>query len=113
MADYDRVLQLIAELQARHGTALLFVTHDLGVVAKICDRLSVLYAGLVVEDARVENFFAAPAHPYSAALLQATPRHDAPESSLQPVPQGVIEAMRAEVAAADARWAPSGLRRHG
>jgi peptide/nickel transport system ATP-binding protein len=108
-----QILQLIAELQARHGTALLFVTHDLGVVAKICDRLSVLYAGLVVEDTSVEDFFAAPDHAYSAALLAATPRHDAPESSLLPVPQDVIDAVRGQVAAVDAGWVPAQGRRHG
>ncbi|UUP15894.1 ABC transporter ATP-binding protein [Nitratireductor thuwali] len=99
-----QVLQLISELQARHSTALLFVTHDLGVVAKICDSLSVLYAGKVVEDTTVEAFFAGPSHPYSAALLAATPRHTDPASSLKPVPREVIETARAEIAAADAAW---------
>jgi peptide/nickel transport system ATP-binding protein len=103
-----QVLQLISELQARHGTALLFVTHDLGVVAKICDSLSVLYAGKVVEDTTVDAFFAGPRHPYSAALLAATPRHTDPDSSLQPVPRAVIEAARAEIAAADAAWREDG-----
>ena len=108
-----QVLQLIAELQARHGTALLFVTHDLGVVAKICDRLSVLYAGRIVEDTDVESFFNAPAHPYSAALLDATPRHDDPSRPLLPVPVGVIEALRTEIAAADARWRAAGVPARG
>ena len=62
-----QILKLIGELQVRHGTALLFVTHDLGVVAKTCDTLSVLYAGKVVEDTTTERFFAAPQHPYSSA----------------------------------------------
>ncbi|HMM62516.1 MAG TPA: ABC transporter ATP-binding protein [Mesorhizobium sp.] len=103
-----QTLRLISELQARHGTALLFVTHDLGVVAKICDRLSVLYAGKVVEDTGVEKFFATPGHPYSAALLAATPRHTDPTSSLRPVPAAVLDAVGDEIAAADAAWRPHG-----
>ena len=103
-----QILRLISELQARHGTALLFVTHDLGVVAKVCDQLSVLYAGKVVEDTTVESFFAAPRHPYSAALLAATPRHTDPASSLQPVPRGVLDAVAAEIAEADRAWRPHG-----
>jgi peptide/nickel transport system ATP-binding protein len=100
-----QILKLIAGLQARHGTALLFVTHDLGVVSKVCQRLSVLYSGLVVEDSDVRDFFRAPRHPYSAALLAATPRYTDPEASLTPVPDAVIAAVRAEVARADAEAA--------
>ncbi len=93
------ILRLIREMQARHGTALLFVTHDLGVVSKICDRLHVLYAGRVVEETDVPTFFRGPAHPYSAALLAAMPRHDDPGAALNPVPADVIAAVAAEVAA--------------
>jgi peptide/nickel transport system ATP-binding protein len=92
-----QILKLIAGMQARHGTALLFVTHDLGVVSKVCQSLSVLYAGKVVEDAAVRAFFAAPKHPYSAALLAATPKYTDPDAGLQPVPADVIAAVRAEV----------------
>jgi peptide/nickel transport system ATP-binding protein len=92
-----QILRLIAGMQARHGTALLFVTHDLGVVSKVCTSLSVLFAGKVVEETTVRAFFAGPRHPYSAALLAATPRHTAPESSLIPVPEAVVAAVRAEV----------------
>ncbi len=98
-----QILRLIAGMQARHGTALLFVTHDLGVVSKVCQHLSVLYAGMVVEDSAVTDFFAAPRHPYSAALLAATPKYTDPAAGLHPVPDAVIDAVRAEVAAFDAR----------
>lgn len=98
-----QILKLIAGMQARHGTALLFVTHDLGVVSKVCQRLSVLYAGMVVEDTDVRGFFSAPDHPYSRALLAATPVYTDPEASLTPVPEAVITAVHAEVAAADRR----------
>jgi peptide/nickel transport system ATP-binding protein len=88
-------------MQARHGTALLFVTHDLGVVSKVCQSLSVLYAGLVLEDTHIKQFFQNPKHAYSRALLAATPKYTDPNGSLQPVPEAVITATRAEVAAAD------------
>ena len=96
-----QILRLIAGMQARHGTALLFVTHDLGVVSKVCQRLSVLYSGLVVEDSTVADFFASPRHPYSAALLAATPKYTDPDAGLHAVPDAVIDAVRAEVAAFD------------
>ena len=96
-----QILKLIGGMQARHGTALLFVTHDLGVVSKVCQKLSVLYAGMVVEDTSVADFFAAPRHPYSAALLAATPKYTDPSAGLQPVPDAVIAAVQAEVAAFD------------
>ena len=96
-----QILKLIAEMQARHGTALLFVTHDLGVVSKVCQSLSVLYGGLVLEDTRISDFFHAPKHPYSRALLAATPKYTDPDGSLTPVPDALIAATRAEVEAAD------------
>ena len=96
-----QILKLIAGMQERHGTALLFVTHDLGVVSKVCQKLSVLYAGMVVEDTSVTEFFAAPRHAYSAALLAATPKYTDPAAGLQPVPDAVIAAVQAEVAAFD------------
>jgi len=99
-----QILRLIAEMQARHGTTLLFVTHDLGVVAKICQRVTVLFGGSVVEDTATASLFAAPKHPYSAALIAATPRYDRPEESLLPVPPIVIESTWREIAAADAEW---------
>ena len=101
------ILRLIAQMQARHGTALLFVTHDLGVVSKVCQSLTVLYGGLVVEDAGMRDFFAAPQHAYSRALLAATPKYTDPSASLIPVPEAVIEQTRAQVDAADGAW------RHG
>lgn len=100
-----QILRLIREMQTRHGTALLFVTHDLGVVSKICQSLSVLYGGLVVEDTSVAAFYRQPAHPYSAALLRATPKYTDPEGSLTPVPKDVIDAADAQVAAFDAAHA--------
>ncbi|MEZ5725330.1 MAG: ABC transporter ATP-binding protein [Paracoccaceae bacterium] len=96
-----QILRLIAGMQARHQTALLFVTHDLGVVSKVCQRLTVLYSGMVVEDASVTDFFAAPRHAYSAALLAATPKYTDPAAGLLPVPDTVTASVRAEVEAFD------------
>ncbi len=99
-----QILKLIATMQARHNTALLFVTHDLGVVSKVCQNLSVLYAGLIVENASTPDFFRAPAHPYSRALLAATPKYTDPLGALTPVPAAVLAGMTAEIAAADKAW---------
>ncbi|MGV8953008.1 MAG: ABC transporter ATP-binding protein [Cypionkella sp.] len=96
-----QILKLIVDMQTRHGTAILFVTHDLGVVSKVCQSLSVLYAGLVLEDAKMPDFFAAPRHAYSRALLAATPKYTDPDGSLTPVPDAVLAATQAEVAHAD------------
>lgn len=102
-----QILRLIRELQARHATAMVFVTHDLGVVSKVCGRLSVLYGGKVVEESSVQDFFSGPGHAYSRALLAATPKYTDPDASLLPVDDAVIEQVAGEVLAADKEW------RHG
>ena len=71
-----QVLGLLADLKAKHGMAMLFITHNLGVVAQIADRVAVMYAGQIVEQGAVEAIFAAPAHPYTRALFAAIPRMD-------------------------------------
>ena len=104
-----QILRLIAEMQREHGTALLFVTHDLGVVAKISQKVTVLYAGKVVEEADAAALFAAPQHPYTRALMAATPRYTDPLASLKPVDEAVLAGLAAEIAAADRDWrAPHG-----
>ena len=67
-------LNLLRELQREHGLALIFITHNLGIVAKMCDQLAVMYAGRVVESGPVSRIFNAPAHPYTEALLNSIPR---------------------------------------
>ncbi|TPL98549.1 ABC transporter ATP-binding protein [Mesorhizobium sp. B2-3-10] len=99
-----QILRLIAALQREHGTAILFVTHDLGVVAKISQKVSVLYAGKVVEEAETAALFAAPQHPYTRALMAATPRYTDPFASLKPVDEAVLAGLAAEIAAADQAW---------
>jgi oligopeptide/dipeptide ABC transporter ATP-binding protein len=67
-------LALLRELQRAHGLALIFITHNLGIVAKMCDQLAVMYAGRLVESGPVSRVFNAPAHPYTKALLNSIPR---------------------------------------
>jgi oligopeptide/dipeptide ABC transporter ATP-binding protein len=67
-------LKLLRDLQREHGLALIFITHNLGIVAKMCDQLVVMYAGRVVEAGPVSQVFNTPAHPYTQALLSAIPR---------------------------------------
>jgi peptide/nickel transport system permease protein len=70
------ILDLLRSLQAEREMAILFVTHDLGVVADLCQRAIVMYAGEVVEEAAVADLFSGPRHPYTAALLDALPRNE-------------------------------------
>jgi len=67
-------LNLLRELQRAHGLALIFITHNLGIIAKMCDQLAVMYAGRVVESGPVSQIFNTPAHPYTEALLNSIPR---------------------------------------
>ena len=67
-------LALLRDLQRAHGLALIFITHNLGIVAKMCDQLAVMYAGRVVEAGPVRQLFKAPSHPYTKALLGSIPR---------------------------------------
>lgn len=69
-----QILELLRDLQERLGMAILFVTHNLGVVADLCDRVTVMYAGRIVETAAVDDLFARPRHPYSEGLLQSMPQ---------------------------------------
>jgi peptide/nickel transport system ATP-binding protein len=91
-----QVLQLVERLRQRHGAAILFVTHDLGVVAKLCRTISVLLAGRVLEDGETADVLTKPRHPYTRALLAATPRADRPADALRPVPPALIEGLWAE-----------------
>jgi peptide/nickel transport system ATP-binding protein len=82
-----QVLDLLARRQAETGAAVILITHDLGVVAEVADRVTVMYAGRVVETGAVADIFAAPRHPYTAALLKSAPRLDAAEGGrLDPIP---------------------------
>ncbi len=71
-----QILELIADLQQRLGLAVVLITHDLGVVAGLCDRVAVMYSGKLVELADADSLYANPGHPYTVGLLNSTPRLD-------------------------------------
>ena len=98
-----QVLRLMRHLQASHHTAIVFVTHDIGVVAQICDRVTLLFEGRVVESGTTAEILAAPKQPYTKALIAAGPRYDRPETGLKPVPDSVINMLRADIIASDGR----------
>ena len=73
-----QILDLLRQLQTRHGSAIVFITHDLGVMAELADRIMVMYAGRIVERAAGAQIFAEPRHPYTRALLDSIPPLDGP-----------------------------------
>ena len=81
-----QVLELLAELVAGSGTALVLITHDLGVVAGMCDRVNVMYSGRIVESGERHALFARPRHHYTRGLLASVPRLDLVGGKLQPIP---------------------------
>jgi peptide/nickel transport system ATP-binding protein len=97
-----QVLDLIRELQDELGLAVLFVSHDLGVIAEMCDRVAVMYAGQIVEQAGAEDLFLHPQHPYTAALLESIPNAEVGGDQLTAIP-GVVPPAHA--------W-PTGCRFH-
>ena len=80
-----QILGLIKELQHRLGMSVIFITHDLGVVAETCDFVAVMYAGQVVEYSDIVTLFQAPKHPYTIGLLNSLPRHDIEQAKLEPI----------------------------
>ena len=72
-----QILDLMKDLQKKTGMGIIFITHNLGVVADICDKVSVMYAGKIVEQGLVDDIFYEPAHPYTKGLLRSMPRVDA------------------------------------
>ena len=82
-----QILDLLRELVTERGTALILITHDLGVVAGMCERVNVMYGGMFVETASAKQLFARPRHPYTLGLLQSVPRLDAARTAqLLPIP---------------------------
>ncbi len=97
-----QILELMRDLKARIGTSILLITHDLGVVAEVCDRVCVMYAGNIVEVAPVKDLYTRPLHPYSQGLLASIPRMDDPNKKLESIPGSVPNLIRP----------PSGCRFH-
>ena len=87
-----QILALLKELVEETGTALVMITHDLGVVAGLCDEVNVLYGGRIVERGDRHDLFAQPRHPYTNGLLASIPRMDAPRGQrLRPIPGSVSD----------------------
>jgi len=84
-----QILDLVDELQERYATSFVWVTHDMGVVAEICDRVNVMYLGEIVEQAPVDDLFYDTQHPYTEALLDSVPRPDETVEELNPI-KGVM-----------------------
>ncbi|WP_049924157.1 ABC transporter ATP-binding protein [Halopiger djelfimassiliensis] len=84
-----QIIDLVDELQAKYGTSFIWVTHDMGVVAEICDRVNVMYLGEIVEQSPVDELFYETKHPYTEALLESIPRPDRTVGELDPI-EGVM-----------------------
>ena len=83
----DQILRQLRELEKEYGTSIIFITHDLGVVAELCDRVVVMYGGLVMEEASIDDLFEHPGHPYTMGLLASMPDIEQDKSvRLQPIP---------------------------
>ena len=83
----DQILKLLRSLQQELGMSVIFITHDLGVVAELCSRVVVLYGGLVMEEALIDDLFERPAHPYTMGLLRSIPgAHQDKSERLVPIP---------------------------
>ncbi|MCH9014279.1 MAG: ABC transporter ATP-binding protein [Gemmatimonadetes bacterium] len=97
-----QILDLLRGIQDEYGMSLILITHDLGVIAEIADRVIVMYAGQVVEEAATETIFSQPAHPYTRGLIDSVPRVDQPQYQITAIPGSVPPA---------SNW-PSGCRFH-
>jgi peptide/nickel transport system ATP-binding protein len=81
-----QILDLLIQLRAEIGMATVFISHDLGAVAQVCERVCVMYAGRIVEQGSIDNLFAQPRHPYTRGLFDAIPTIDGPRKRLIPIP---------------------------
>jgi peptide/nickel transport system ATP-binding protein len=105
-----QILALLKELVVETGTAMVMITHDLGVVAGLCDEVNVLYGGKIVERGDRHTLFARPRHPYTVGLLNSIPRLDAPRGEpLSPIPGSVADNLPWDAACAFAPRCPNAL----
>jgi peptide/nickel transport system ATP-binding protein len=81
-----QILDLLIQLRAEMGMATVFISHDLGAVSQVCERVCVMYAGRIVEQGTIEQLFTEPRHPYTRGLFDAIPRLDGPRTRLIPIP---------------------------
>ena len=103
-----QILDLLCEVQQRLGTATVFVTHDLGVVARVADRVAVMYAGKIVETGTVDEIFYDPRHPYTWCLLRSLPAFSRGAEELQVIPgmpPALLDPPKGDAFAARNPWA--------
>jgi oligopeptide/dipeptide ABC transporter ATP-binding protein len=81
-----QIMRLLLDLQHETGMGLILITHDLGVVAEVCDNVNVMYAGRIMERARIHELYGRPAHPYTLGLMRSIPRADRKGQPLDPIP---------------------------
>lgn len=86
----NQILNLMRDLQKEINMSIIFITHDLGVIAEMCERVIVMYAGRIIEQAAIEELFESPRHPYTKGLLKSIPRIDAPPKSELQVIEGMV-----------------------
>jgi oligopeptide/dipeptide ABC transporter ATP-binding protein len=86
----NQILNLMRDLQREIKMSIIFITHDLGVIAEMCDRVIVMYAGKIVEQAPVKELFSSPRHPYTKGLLDSIPRLETPSKSRLEVIEGLV-----------------------
>jgi peptide/nickel transport system ATP-binding protein len=96
-----QVLRLLKEMQKKSNVTVLFITHDLGIVAKLCDSATVMFAGRAVETGPVARICRQPQHEYTQALFAATPRYDRPDMSLKPIPPSLRDRLLDEARSYD------------
>jgi oligopeptide/dipeptide ABC transporter ATP-binding protein len=84
-----QILDVMRDMRAKLGTAIILITHDLGVVAEMADRVAVMYAGRIVEEASAIDLFAAPQHPYTIGLMKSTPSLTLDQDRLETIPGNV------------------------
>lgn len=88
-----QILQLMKDLQRETGMAIIFITHDLGVIAEVCDRVLVMYGGRIIEQAGVSELFEHPRHPYTKGLLDAIPRLEKPAKHSLSTIRGMVPSL--------------------
>ena len=98
-----QIVDLVKQLRDQFGQALIWITHDLGVVAGLAERVVVMYAGYIVEDALIEELYGDPQHPYTKALLRSLPRVDGTREDAMPILEALVVKMEAFLDAVDAQ----------
>ena len=89
----SQILDLLANLQQETNAGIIMITHDLAVVAEMADRVAVMYAGQIVEQATVQELFENPLHPYTRSLLNSIPQEDAPDEELHVI-EGIVPSLK-------------------